>query len=61
MIIKELITCKLEYQIQELRVQMITLGQSKGLTHPKTVKYSQQLDQHLNTYQQFTLFIKKLY
>ena len=42
----------LEYEIQALQNRMINIGLSKGLTHPDTVKCSQELDVVLNTFQQ---------
>ncbi|MGG3890064.1 aspartyl-phosphate phosphatase Spo0E family protein [Metabacillus fastidiosus] len=41
----------LEDAIQSLRSQMITSGMQKGLNHPDTISYSQQLDISLNKYQ----------
>ncbi|RID87073.1 aspartyl-phosphate phosphatase Spo0E family protein [Peribacillus asahii] len=41
----------LETSIYDLRTHMITIGISKGLTHPDTIKYSQELDILLNKYQ----------
>ncbi|MFJ8266790.1 aspartyl-phosphate phosphatase Spo0E family protein [Peribacillus asahii] len=40
----------LETSIVYLRTHMITIGISKGLTHPDTIKYSQELDSLLNEY-----------
>ncbi|HWL22409.1 MAG TPA: aspartyl-phosphate phosphatase Spo0E family protein [Ureibacillus sp.] len=41
----------LETSICYLRDHMITIGISKGLAHPDTIKYSQELDILLNKYQ----------
>ncbi|WP_018922705.1 aspartyl-phosphate phosphatase Spo0E family protein [Salsuginibacillus kocurii] len=41
---------ELENKINLLRIRMIYTGKSKGLTHPDTIKYSQQLDGYLNQY-----------
>ncbi|MED4402474.1 aspartyl-phosphate phosphatase Spo0E family protein [Metabacillus fastidiosus] len=41
----------LEDAIQSLRSQMIAAGMQKGLNHPDTISYSQQLDVLLNKYQ----------
>jgi len=41
----------LENSIYYFRTHMITSGISKGLTHPDTIKYSQELDTLLNEYQ----------
>ncbi|KAA9013565.1 aspartyl-phosphate phosphatase Spo0E family protein [Niallia endozanthoxylica] len=41
----------LEYQIDTLRTQMINIGIMKGLTHPETIKLSQELDILLNQHQ----------
>lgn len=40
----------LEHKINFLRLQMIATGMLKGLNHPDTIEYSQQLDRFLNTY-----------
>ncbi|WP_285842726.1 aspartyl-phosphate phosphatase Spo0E family protein [Metabacillus litoralis] len=40
----------LKLVINILRSLMINIGRSKGLTHPKTVRYSQSLDIVLNKY-----------
>lgn len=42
---------ELEYKIDFLRTRMIATGQLKGLTHPDTIKFSQELDVLLNKYQ----------
>jgi len=42
---------ELEYQIDTLRTHMINVGILKGLTHPETIKLSQELDILLNQYQ----------
>ncbi|MDQ0298484.1 hypothetical protein J2S78_000892 [Salibacterium salarium] len=42
---------KLEDKIKGLRIRMVYNGQSKGLTHPDTIKYSQELDVYLNKIQ----------
>lgn len=41
----------LEYDMQSLRSQMIATGMQKGLNHPDTISFSQQLDVLLNNYQ----------
>ncbi|MFJ8244483.1 Spo0E family sporulation regulatory protein-aspartic acid phosphatase [Peribacillus asahii] len=41
----------LEYKIDVLRTHMIAIGKSKGLNHPNTIKFSQELDILLNVYQ----------
>ncbi|USK71742.1 aspartyl-phosphate phosphatase Spo0E family protein [Peribacillus asahii] len=41
----------LENSIYYFRTHMITSGISKGLTHPDTIKCSQELDILLNEYQ----------
>ncbi|MGG3806432.1 aspartyl-phosphate phosphatase Spo0E family protein [Metabacillus fastidiosus] len=41
----------LEDAIQSLRSQMVAAGMQKGLNHPDTISYSQQLDILLNKYQ----------
>lgn len=38
-------------QYFKLQSRMIHIGLSKGLTHPETIKYSQQLDMVMNTFQ----------
>jgi len=45
---------ELEYQIDTLRTHMINIGILKGLTHPETVKLSQELDILLNQHQKMT-------
>ncbi|AZV41706.1 aspartyl-phosphate phosphatase Spo0E family protein [Peribacillus asahii] len=42
---------ELEYKIDVLRTHMIAIGKSKGLNHPNTIKFSQELDSLLNVYQ----------
>ncbi|MFB5282562.1 Spo0E family sporulation regulatory protein-aspartic acid phosphatase [Peribacillus sp. Hz7] len=42
---------ELEYRIDVLRTHMIAIGKSKGLNHPNTIKFSQELDSLLNVYQ----------
>ncbi|WP_245980305.1 aspartyl-phosphate phosphatase Spo0E family protein [Peribacillus asahii] len=42
---------ELEYKIDVLRTLMIAVGKSKGLNHPSTIKFSQELDVLLNVYQ----------
>ena len=42
----------LEHEIVTLQNRMIDIGLSKGLTHPDTVKCSQELDVVLNCFQQ---------
>lgn len=42
----------LEDEIVTLKNRMIDIGLSKGLTHPDTVKCSQELDVVLNYFQQ---------
>lgn len=42
----------LECEIETLQNRMIDIGLSKGLTHPDTVKCSQELDVVLNYFQQ---------
>jgi stage 0 sporulation regulatory protein len=44
----------LEYQIYTLRTRMITIGNLKGLTHPETIKLSQELDILLNQHRKVT-------
>lgn len=48
--VQEATVDKLESEIKSLRILMVYNGQSKGLTHPDTIKYSQELDLHLNRY-----------
>lgn len=45
----------LEEAIVTLQNRMIDIGLSKGLTHPDTVKCSQELDVVLNHFQQMNL------
>ncbi|WP_226036825.1 aspartyl-phosphate phosphatase Spo0E family protein [Aquibacillus saliphilus] len=40
----------LKFKIKLLRIRMVYHGQSKGLTHPDTIKHSQNLDVQLNRY-----------
>ncbi|QCR34389.1 hypothetical protein C1N55_03130 [Lysinibacillus sp. SGAir0095] len=42
----------LKVEIEALQNRMIDIGLSKGLTHPDTVKCSQELDVVLNYFQQ---------
>jgi len=42
---------ELEHRIDVLRSHMIAIGKSKGLNHPNTIKFSQELDSLLNVYQ----------
>ncbi|MGE7664679.1 Spo0E family sporulation regulatory protein-aspartic acid phosphatase [Ureibacillus composti] len=42
---------ELQFKIEDLRSHMIATGQLKGLTHPDTIKLSQELDVLLNEYQ----------
>ncbi|HWL11615.1 MAG TPA: aspartyl-phosphate phosphatase Spo0E family protein [Ureibacillus sp.] len=42
---------ELEDTIVNLQTRMIDIGLSKGLTHPETVKCSQELDLVLNQFQ----------
>jgi hypothetical protein len=44
-------TIKLKNEITELRKTMIHTGQKNGLTHPETIKYSQELDRLIYKYQ----------
>lgn len=44
----------LEDTIATLQNRMIDIGLSKGLTHPDTVKCSQELDMVLNHFQQLS-------
>ncbi|ATP42398.1 hypothetical protein CSE16_07740 [Solibacillus sp. R5-41] len=37
-------------KIEKLRSQLINVGMEKGLTHPNTIKISQDLDKLLNEY-----------
>jgi stage 0 sporulation regulatory protein len=39
---------KLQQEIANKRNEMVQLGMSKGLSHPETVKVSQELDELLN-------------
>ncbi|ADU31956.1 aspartyl-phosphate phosphatase Spo0E family protein [Evansella cellulosilytica] len=41
---------ELHTQINVLKSKMIFIGNAKGLNHPETIKYSQQLDVYLNYY-----------
>ncbi|RSL32877.1 aspartyl-phosphate phosphatase Spo0E family protein [Salibacterium salarium] len=50
MTVQEIEKNKLEHKIKTLRIRMVYNGQSKGLTHPDTIKYSQELDVYLNQY-----------
>jgi hypothetical protein len=38
-------------QINDLRQTMIAVGQNKGLNHPDTIKFSQELDKLIIRYQ----------
>lgn len=40
----------LENEMSILKSKMISNGLSKGLTHPDTIKYSQELDLVINAY-----------
>lgn len=46
---------ELKYRIDVLRTHMIAVGKSKGLNHPNTIKFSQELDVLLNVYQKSQL------
>ena len=39
----------------QLQAQMINVGILKGLTHPETIKYSQELDVLINQFQKINL------
>ncbi|RKJ75029.1 aspartyl-phosphate phosphatase Spo0E family protein [Butyricicoccus sp. 1XD8-22] len=41
---------RLENKMSILKSKMISNGLSKGLTHPDTIKYSQELDRVMNCY-----------
>ena len=41
---------EVKFKIEVLRSHMIDTGQLKGLTHPDTIKLSQELDVLLNEY-----------
>ncbi|MED4402477.1 aspartyl-phosphate phosphatase Spo0E family protein [Metabacillus fastidiosus] len=51
---------ELENDIQSLRSRMITTGMQKGLNHPDSIKYSQQLDVLLNKYQRLKSYKNQL-
>lgn len=42
---------EVQFKIEEIRNQMIDAGLLKGLTHPDTIKISQELDLLMNEYQ----------
>jgi hypothetical protein len=46
---------KLKNQINQLRQKLIKVGKKKGLTHPETIKYSQDLDKLIIKFQTITL------
>jgi stage 0 sporulation regulatory protein len=50
-LVKEVMTNKLECKINSLRTQMLSNGELKGISHPQTIKYSQKLDLLLYKYQ----------
>ncbi len=39
---------KLQVAVEAKRKEMVTIGMSKGLSHPDTVRVSQELDELLN-------------
>ncbi len=38
-------------KIEQLKEEMIKIGDKKGLNHPETIKHSQKLDKLMNIYQ----------
>ncbi|QHE51612.1 aspartyl-phosphate phosphatase Spo0E family protein [Pontibacillus sp. HMF3514] len=44
-------TKDLESQIEKLRYDMVTLGLTLGVSNPKTIEISKQLDKYLTEYQ----------
>jgi hypothetical protein len=42
---------ELENKIKSLRIQMMCTAKLKGINHPDTIKFSQELDLILNEYQ----------
>ena len=42
---------ELEDEFFKLQARMIDVGILKGLTHPETIKYSQELDMIINQFQ----------
>lgn len=39
------------FEMNALRIYLINIGKTKGLTHPDTIKISQELDLLINKYQ----------
>ncbi|SOC25391.1 Spo0E like sporulation regulatory protein [Ureibacillus xyleni] len=46
-------------QYHKLQTRMIHIGLSKGLTHPETIKYSQELDMIMNSFQKISHFTEE--
>ncbi|WHX98684.1 aspartyl-phosphate phosphatase Spo0E family protein [Neobacillus sp. DY30] len=42
---------KIVMEINSLRIYLVNIGKTKGLTHPDTIKISQELDLLINKYQ----------
>ncbi|MGG0855286.1 Spo0E family sporulation regulatory protein-aspartic acid phosphatase [Metabacillus fastidiosus] len=58
--IQDITLNELENDIQSLRSRMIATGIQKGLNHPDSIKYSQQLDVLLNKYQRLKPYKNQL-
>jgi hypothetical protein len=48
-------TIKLKNQIFQLKQKLITVEKQKGSTHPKTIKYSKELDKLISKFHSITL------
>ena len=51
---------EIESKFLQLQTMMIDVGMVKGLAHPETVKYSQELDVLINQIQQINLEINNV-
>lgn len=59
--VEECITdCEMKSRYFKLQEQMINVGIVKGLTHPETIKYSQELDVLINQFQQMSLMNREM-